>query len=82
MTGLGLSDEFVILSGQLDINLNYDFTYDVDQNAITTNTYLTTQSYDIYGTTTASGVPEPGTWGITGCALVLLALRRRLWARP
>jgi hypothetical protein len=82
MTGLGLSDEFVVLSGQLDINLNYDFTYNVVQNAVTTNTYLTTQSYDIDGATSASSVPEPGTWRLTGCALVLLAFRRRLWARP
>ena len=76
MTGLGLSDEFVVLSGQLDINLNYDFTYNVDQNAVTTDTYLTAQSYEIDGTTSASSAPEPGTLGLAGCALALLAFRR------
>src|ERR1019366_4995490 len=76
MTGLGLSDEFVVLSGQLDINLNYDFTYNVDQNAVTTDTYLTAQAYEIDGTTGASSAPEPGTLGLAGFALALLAFRR------
>jgi hypothetical protein len=34
----------VILGGQEDINVNQDYIYTVDQNAVTTNTYLTTQS--------------------------------------
>ncbi len=62
MIGVNNSDEFVILSGQLDVNVGQDFTYIVDQNVITTDTYLTTQSYEIDGTTVGS-VPEPGTCG-------------------
>jgi hypothetical protein len=59
--GIGLTDEFDVISGQEDINVNNDYTYTVDQNAITADTYLTTQSYVIDGTT-GSSVPEPGTF--------------------
>jgi sugar lactone lactonase YvrE len=50
MIGPGLSDQFVILSGQEDINVNNNYTYTVAQNAVTTNTYLMTQTYVIQGT--------------------------------
>jgi len=75
MIGPAYSDEFDVLAGQVDDNINADYTYTVDQNGVTTNTYLTTQSYEIDGTTSAS--PEPGTFGLIGCGLTLLALRRR-----
>ena len=77
MTGLGQSDEFPVLSGQEDVNINTDYTYSVDQNAVTTSTYLTTQSYVIDGTTGTSTVPEPGTFVLAGCGLGLVALRLR-----
>jgi hypothetical protein len=82
MIGPDNSDQFVVLGGQLDINVTENFTYVVHQNAVTTNTFLTTQSYDINGTTSASPVPEPGTWGLTGCALAFLAFRRRRRLAP
>jgi hypothetical protein len=72
MIGPDLSDEFDVLGGQEDINVYADFVYTVDQNAVTTNTYLTTSSYEIDGTTSvssASAVPEPGTWAT--CAMSL-----------
>lgn len=77
MIGPDLSDEFIVQAGQLDININSDFTYDVYQNAVTTDTYLTAQSYEIDGTTGTGTVPEPGTLGLIGCGLALLALRHR-----
>jgi hypothetical protein len=77
MTGAYDSDELIVLSGQEDINVNTDFMYPVDQNAVTTNTYLITQSYTIDGTTNTSSAPEPGTLALLGCALAVLALRRR-----
>lgn len=78
MTGAGNTDEYAIPAGQEDINVNDDYTYVVNQNAVTTNTYLTTQSYEIDGTTNTGSVPEPGTLGLLGCALAVLALRRRI----
>jgi hypothetical protein len=77
MIGPDLSDEFIVLAGQLDVNINSDFTYDVYQNAVTTDTYLTAQSFEIDGTTGTGTVPEPGTLGLIGCGLALLALRHR-----
>ena len=50
MIGPNYSDQFVVFGGQLDINVDQDFTYTVTQNAVTTNTYLTTQTYVIQGT--------------------------------
>jgi len=77
MTGLDQSDEFDILAGQSDVNINMDYTYTVDQNAITTNTYLTTQSYEIDGTTNST-VPEPSTFAMLSAALAAgaIVLRR------
>jgi len=51
--------------------------YPVDQNAVTTNTYLITQSYVIDGTTNASSTPEPGTVGMIGIGLALCVAVRR-----
>lgn len=76
MVGAYASDE-LILGGQEDININTNFMYTVDQNAVTTNTYLITQTYTIDGTTNTSSAPEPGTLVQLGCALAVLALRRR-----
>ena len=50
MIGPGLSDQFLVLAGQVDTNVNNSYTYSVTQNAITTDTYLTTQTYVIQGT--------------------------------
>jgi hypothetical protein len=61
------SELFVISAGQIDINLNNEFFYNTDRNAITTNTYLTSQTYEIDGTTQSPTVPEPKS------ALLLLA---------
>ena len=86
MIGPGHSDEFDIESDQEDININDDYTYTVDRNAITTNTYLTTQTYEIDGTTGASSAPEPGTWGtcaisLAGLGAIWLGKRKRVSAR-
>ena len=71
-------DTFVINSGQLDINVNTNLVYAVPRNIVTTNTFLTTQSYDILGTTSApAGVPEP-----SPAALVFLGLGAVVRLRP
>lgn len=71
-------DTFLVLSGQLDINVNTDIVYSVPRNIVTTNTFLTTQTYDILGTTTTtSESPEPATWTLLAAGLALIALRRR-----
>jgi hypothetical protein len=46
---------FQVLAGQLDINVNTDNQYTIDQTVTTTGTVLTTQSYVIAGTSTISG---------------------------
>jgi hypothetical protein len=78
MIGVNGTDLFTVLSGQEDINVIETFSYNVDRNATTTNTYLTTQSYVIDGTTqgTASSVPEPASAG-----LVLLGIGAAAWWR-
>jgi uncharacterized protein (TIGR03437 family) len=50
MVGPNYSDQFFVLAGQEDSNQDHDFTYTVTQNAVTTNTYLTSQTYVIQGT--------------------------------
>jgi hypothetical protein len=74
--GDNISDLFLILAGQLDINVNTENFYATDRNAITTSTYLTTQTYDILGTTAGASVPEP-----TFLPLLLLGLIAILWWR-
>lgn len=87
MIGANNTDEFTVLAGQTDVNLTYNYSYTVNQNAITTNTYLITQSYVIDGTNSAS-TPEPGTLGLIGCGLALCVgvrgavLRRRAGNLP
>jgi len=77
MIGLDNSDQFGVLAGQEDINVNNVFTYNVSQNAITTNTFLTTQSYQINGTTAASNAPEPASWALTIAGIAAVWLWRR-----
>jgi hypothetical protein len=72
--GDNLGDLFFVLPGQLDINVNTENFYATDRNAITTSTYLTTQTYDIDGTTTTSTVPEPGNWLMGGAGLLACML--------
>ena len=54
MVGDNQSEEFIILAGQLDINVNTNVEYAVPVNVVTTDTYLTTQSYNINGVTSSS----------------------------
>jgi hypothetical protein len=72
--GDNLGDLFLVLAGQEDINVNTENFYATDRNAITTSTYLTTQTYDIDGTTTTSTVPEPGSWLMGGAGLLACML--------
>ena len=76
------ADTFTILPGQLDLNINTDFGYDVPVNAVTTVTSTTTQIYDIFGLAAATpsppvSVPEPGTAALLLAGAGAIALRRR-----
>jgi hypothetical protein len=83
MVGECQSDIFTVLSGQLDINVNTDFVYAVPRNIVTTNTFLTTQTYEITGTTPNSSVPEPATSGLLLLGLGTVACcRRRRFSQP
>jgi hypothetical protein len=78
MTGLGLTDEFDVLPGQLDIDVDTDYSY--TQNPIETDTYLITQSYEVDGTTGA--VPEPATWSLLVLGFAGIASLRVRQNRP
>ena len=79
------SQLFNILAGQTNININNAVSYSVPNDAVTTNTNLTTQLYQISGTTTSSGptsspspVPEPGTAGLVLVGCAALGARRQM----
>ena len=81
LTGENHSQTFTIIAGQLDINVNSDVAFSVTRNAVTTNTFLTTQSFEIDGTTSGpiSGVPEPGSWALLltgGAGMILLGWKK------
>jgi hypothetical protein len=44
------TEVFIVLAGQEDINVNVNTEYFADRNIVTTDTYLTTQTYTIQGT--------------------------------
>jgi hypothetical protein len=77
------SDLFTILAGQEDININTENFYATDRNAITTNAFLTSQTYEIDGTTSTSpAAPEPATWLFCGAGLLAcLGRAGSRWAR-
>ena len=85
------SDTFTVIAGQSDINVNADNGFAVARNVVTTNTFLTTQTYVITGTggtagTAAVGAPALSGWGLAGLALLLagagtLLLQRRSSSR-
>jgi hypothetical protein len=66
---------FYVLPGQLDINVNTNNEY--FRNPLTTNTYLTTQSYEILGTSGSGSVPEPASFAMVALGLSAAACWRR-----
>ena len=48
--GANQSEVFLVLAGQEDINVNTNTEYFADRDVVTTDTYLTTQTYTIQGT--------------------------------
>ncbi len=63
----------LVLPGQLNINDNADIQFAIDRTVTTTNTFLTTQTYEIDGTTSISAAPEPATFALVGLALLAVA---------
>jgi hypothetical protein len=53
------------------VNTNNEFA--IDRNVVTTDTYLTMQTYDILGTTTTA-TPEPSSLELAGIVLAVLVL--------
>ncbi|HEY1221009.1 MAG TPA: hypothetical protein VGF03_18850 [Bryobacteraceae bacterium] len=80
LVGDNQTEVFIVLSGQLDINVNTNIEYYAARNDVTTNTYLTTQSYTISGSATAPATPAPASWLLLviglGVAGLLTWLRR------
>jgi hypothetical protein len=70
---------FTLLAGQVDTNVDTDNQYNIPVQAITTNTYLTSQTYEIAGTTNTvpAQTPEPAS-----LELALTGLGAIGWLRP
>jgi len=71
--GANQTQEFVVLAGTTDVDTLGTYDYTLPVSAVTTDTYLTTQSYLITGS-----VPEPDSCVMMLGGLGLLARRRRL----
>jgi len=75
------TDDFLVLAGQVDTNVNTNTEYYAARNDVTTSTYLTTSAYTISGTASVSATPAPASWMLllTGLGVAgLLAWLRRL----
>jgi hypothetical protein len=84
LVGDNQSDIFIVLAGQLDINVNTDIQYFIPVDVVTTDTYLTTDSYLLNGTTPVQGgaAPDPGsTLLLLGVSLAGLGWATRWRAR-
>ena len=79
LIGEDQSVEFFVAPGTTNVNINTHTESVYDRLFVTTNTYLTTQTYELVGyPQPVAGVPEPGTLGLVGLGLAgLAALRRR-----
>ena len=80
LIGEDRSETFFVPAGTVNANTNTHTESFYDRLFLTTNTYLTTQTYELVGypQQVAAGVPEPGTLGLVGLGLAgLAALRRR-----
>jgi hypothetical protein len=72
--------------GSSDVNVDIHTTYFVIVTNTTTNTFQTSQVYELDGLTGATPTPEPGTFGLTAAAIAALwlglgALRKSKTAR-
>jgi len=79
LIGENQSETFFVAAGTVNLNINTHTESFYDRLFLTTNTYLTTQTYELVGyPQPVAGVPEPGTLGLVGLGLAgLAALRRR-----
>ena len=82
MAGDCQSGTFTVLTGQLDINLNSDDEFAVPRTIVTTGTYLTSQTYEISGTTADASVPEPAPAGLLLPGLGAVWCRRSRGSNP
>jgi hypothetical protein len=78
LVGDNQTDLFIVLAGQEDTNVNTNTEYYAARNVVTTNTYLTTQTYTISGTSSAVPVPamSPMLLVVLGVGLCVIVLRQ------
>ena len=65
------------MSGSNNINTNVHTLTQIFQTTTTTNTFLTTEVYDLIGIPVVAPVPEPSTMLLTAAGLAGLGLLRR-----
>jgi hypothetical protein len=67
-----------VLPNQSNINIVIDNEYLMSRNLVTTDTYLTSQTYDLNGLagSSSSSVPEPASAGLLAAGLLSLAIIR------
>ena len=77
------TDVLIVLEGQEDINVNTNNEYYADRNVVTTDTYLTTQTYTIQGTGgTAYSACDINRDGVTNVLDVQAILKQALGTSP
>ena len=83
LVGEDQSVPFIVDAGTLNINTNTHTQSFFDRLFLTTDTYLTSQTYELVGyPQQVAAVPEPGTLGLIGLGLAGMALWRRRRTLP
>ena len=83
VVGTNQAEVFLVLAGQEDINVNTNTEYYAARNVVTTDTYLTTQTYTIQGTGgTAYSACDINRDGVTNVLDVQAILKQALGTSP
>ena len=73
----GLGTPYLVVSYSSNVNINTHTLTQILQTTTTTNTFLTSQVYDLTGVPVSGSVPEPGTVSLVAIGLGGIVLIRR-----